>query len=264
MTKLLLALLIASVSPFTEPLKFLRHGNLVKAPDTLVPTVEMTVWDPHENKEVKYKGYPANALLDKIYGREWRKIEDVLFTCADGYQPSIPVQRFLKNEALFAFERLGEDFSLVNTLQANEKVTLAPFYLVWNNLKSPELKAQKADGWPYQVMVVDLVDPGDRFPHMAPAKNSSTAVMRGFSEFRQHCFACHKVNGDGGDKSFDLNQPVSVTKYWKEDWLKKWILKAPEIRKGTTMPALAIQGKEGEKIADDIIAYLKAMSPREE
>ena len=94
----------------------------------------------------------------------------------------------------------------------------------------------------------------------APPKNSSAAVKRGFGEFREHCFACHKVNGDGGDKSFDLNRPVSVTKYWKDDWLKKWILNAPDIRPGTTMPALVVQGNEGDKIADDIIAYLKAIA----
>jgi mono/diheme cytochrome c family protein len=262
-TKILVALLLAHVPFFAgEPLKFLRRGNPVTAPTTYVPAIEMTVWDPHENKEVKYKGYPANALFDKIYGSEWRKMDDVLFTCTDGYQPLIPVEWFLKHEALFAVERVGAEFSVVNTTQANEKVTLGPFYLVWNNLNSPELKARKAEGWPYQVTTVDLVDAAEKFPQMAPPKNSPATVKRGFSEFRQHCFACHKVNGDGGDKSIDLNRPVSVTEYWKEDWLKKWIVNAPAIRPGSMMPALPIQGTEGNKIAEDIIAYLKAIAAR--
>ncbi len=268
----ILALVLALTLPLSaraeSELKFLIHGKPVKTLsqtelEKLVPAQELTVWEPHEAKEVKYKGFPANALLDKVYGNEWRKIEDVLFTCTDGYQPSIAVERFLKYDGLFAFERVGTEFMVTNTLQANEKVTLGPYYLAWNSIKAPELKAQKGEGWPYQVTTVDLVDVADRFPHMTPPAKASAAVKRGFAGFRQHCFSCHAVNGDGGNKSIDLNKPVSVTEYWKEKWLKRWILNPTSLRPGTLMPSFGVEGKAGEKAVDEIVAYLKAMAPKE-
>ena len=53
-----------------------------------------------------------------VYGSEWRKMDDVLFTCTDGYQPLLPVEWFLKHYALFAVERVGAEFSVVNATRS--------------------------------------------------------------------------------------------------------------------------------------------------
>jgi cytochrome c2 len=222
------------------------------------------VWEPHELKEVKYLAIAAKPLFDKIYGAEWKKAEDALFTCADGYQPTLSVPRFLKYDGYFAIERVGTDFTVTKKQEANVVADLGPLYLVWKNLDKPELRAEDLLAWPYQVVTIDFVDLVDRFPHMMPPKNASAAVKRGFNHFRQNCFMCHKVNGDGGDKSIDLNRPFSVTEYWNPKWLKRWITDPTQIRPGTVMPPFPTPGKEGEKMIDDLIAYLKVMTTKKD
>lgn len=218
----------------------------------------ITVWEPHEKKEVTYQAIRVAPLFDALTGKEWRKIEDVVFTCLDGYQDVIPSAEFSKGEAFLAFARNDKtEFSVTNTLQGNEVVPLGPYYLIWNNLHDESRRSGK--GWPYQVKSISFLNAEERFPKIAPPKNSPPPVKRGFAAFQKNCFTCHAVNGDGGNKSIDLIQPFSPVEYWKEPWLKRWIINAAEIRPGTTMPSLAVQGKEAEKVAADIIAYLKAM-----
>ncbi len=220
----------------------------------------ITVWEPHEKKEVTYVGFRAAPLFDALTNKEWRKIEDVVFTCVDGYQAVVPSERFSKGEAFLVFQRTDKiDFTLTNTLQGNETVVLAPFYLVWNNLNDEAQKGEGAKGWPYQVKAISFLNAEERFPKIVPAKNSPPPVKRGFVAFQKNCFTCHAINGDGGNKSIDLIQPFSPVEYWKESWLKRWIINPAELRPLTTMPALPAQGREGEKMAADIIAYLKAM-----
>ncbi len=226
----------------------------------LVAPETITVWEPHEKADVTYVGFRANALFDAMNEKEWRKIEDVVLTCVDGYQAVIPTARFLKHDAFLAFERQGSgEFMVTNTLQGNERVPLGPFYLIWDNREKPDVKAEGAHGWPYQVKSVSFLNAVDRFPKIAPPKGSPPPVKRGFVAFQKNCFSCHAVNGDGGNKSIDLVAPFSPVEYWREDWLKRWIVNPAELRPTTTMPALSVSGKEGERLAADIIAYLKAM-----
>ncbi len=224
------------------------------------PLEAITVWEPHEKKEVTYVGFAAAKFFDVIAGQDWRKIEDVVFTCLDGYQAVVPSKRFTEHDAFLVFERTGQpEFQVINSLQGNEVVSLAPFYLVWDNKNKPELKAESGKGWPYQVKAISFLNAEERFPKIAPPKSSPPPVKRGFVAYQKNCFTCHAVNGDGGNKSIDLVLPFSPVEYWKEDWLKRWILNPTELRPGTTMPSLAVNGKDGEKMTADIIAYLKAM-----
>lgn len=225
-----------------------------------VPIETVTVWEPHEKADVTYSGIRAAALFDTLNNKEWRQIEDVVLTCLDGYQAVIPTSRFTQYDAFLVFERQGNpEFTVVNTLQGNEKVALGPFYLVWDNREKAELKAGGAHDWPYQVKAVSFLNAEERFPMIVPPKGSPPPVMRGFVAYRKNCFTCHAVNGGGGNKSIDLVSPYSPVEYWKEPWLKRWIVNPTELRSGTKMPALSVQGKEGEMIASDIVAYLKAM-----
>ncbi len=220
----------------------------------------ITVWEPHEKVEVTYVGYRAVALFDALSNKEWRKHEDVVFTCLDGYQAVVPASRFTQHDAFLAFARSDNpEFTLINQLQGNEKVALGPYYLVWDNREKPDLKAEGGHGWPYQVKSVSFLNEEERFPRIAPPKGSPPPVRRGFVAFQKNCFTCHAVNGDGGNKSIDLVHPFSPVEYWREPWLKRWIVNPSELRPATAMPSLSLPGKDGEKVAADIIAYLKAM-----
>lgn len=252
-----------------DPVTFRQGGKEVKRLtraelEKAATPQAITVWEPHESREVTYEGFPFQKLLSAAYGESWKKTEEILFTCADGYQPSLPVTRFLETPAYLVYERKGSDFELVNRLQGEEEVRLGPYYLVWDNLKDPQREAKGASGWPYQVVGVDLVKFAERFPRMAPPPRASAKVIRGFTAFREHCFTCHSVNGDGGLKGIELNYPVSVTEFIKRKWLLQWILDPGKIRLKTTMPALNPALKDRLKIAEDIVAYLEAMAKRKQ
>lgn len=225
----------------------------------ITPVTKLKVFEPHEQKEVTYKGFAANPLLDKFFGKDWQKSDEVLFTCADGYQASVPVSYFQKHRGFLVYERPGSEFKVTNTLQGNEVVPLGPFYLVWDNLKTPELRNSHGTHWPYQVTEVSLIEFSETFAQMIPPKPSKN-VKSGFALFKTHCMTCHTINGDGGDKSVELNYPVSVTEYMKPEWLVKWIDDPPAIRYNSRMPRLNPNMPHRQEAIKDIVAYLKAMA----
>ena len=222
---------------------------------------DIVVWEPHERKEVTFKAFAADDLLTKVYGADWRKSEEALFTCADGFQPSLPTAEFDAHKGYLAFEREDDpDFSVASA-DNGEKVSLRPLYLIWENIKDASIRKQGTiPGWPYQVTSVDLIRFADRFPRMAPPAGSSADVRRGFFEFRKRCLACHTVNGDGGGKGVELNYPANPTEYWNEAWLKRWITDPRSVRYNTEMHAFDRSGASWERDRDDVIAYLKAMA----
>lgn len=225
-----------------------------------LPVTEITVWEPHEDKSVTYEGFAIGKLFAAVYGDTWKEIDEVLFTCVDGYQPVLPMDRFTRHAGYLVYRRQDQAvFNVQNRFQNEKDVPLGPYYLVWDNLKSDELRADGANGWPYQVVGIDLVNFVDRFPRLSPPEDASAQVKKGFVAFRENCMACHTVNGEGGDKAPELNYPVSVTEYVPEAWLRKWIMDPRTIRYNATMPAFASHPKP-DVLIDDVLAYLKAMA----
>lgn len=225
-----------------------------------VPVTQIAVWEPHEDKTVTYEGFDAAKLFGALYGDQWKEIDEVLFTCADGYQPVLPVDRFKQYAGFLVYRRLDQDvFNVQNRFQNEKDVPLGPFYLVWDNLHSDELRAQGANGWPYQVVSIDLVNFADRFPRLSPPKTASDEAKRGFLAFRENCMACHTVNGEGGNKAPELNYPMSVTEYLSDDWMRKWLMDPRSIRYNSTMPGFASH-PDPDKLVDEVLAYLKTMA----
>jgi mono/diheme cytochrome c family protein len=261
----LLSTSLLSSMVWSNELVFKNHGKVVKTLsleqiEKLIPSKTIMVFEPHELENRVYVGFPVNAFFTEVYGENWKEAEEILFTCSDGYQSSIPSARFKEYPAYLVYGRADKkEFTLINKLQNNEFVKLGPFYLIWDNLRYPELKAEDGEGWPYQVTTIDLINFSDRFPNMSPPKGSSEAVKNGFLAFRNHCMTCHTINGEGGGKSVELNYPASVTEYFKEPWLVRWIDKPTSVRYNTTMPALNPDLKDRETTIGNIIAYLKAM-----
>lgn len=261
-----LALSLATASAQNSiDIEFKDNGQTVKALPldelrAIAPAVSIKVFEVHEKAERVYRALPARPVLDKIFGRNWEKAQEIVFTSIDGYQPSIPVAKLLAHDAYFAFAHEdGTPFTLINKLQNNEIVQLGPLYLVWDNIKSKELLDAGASDMPYQIKRVELkLVPS--FPDMIPPAGSSAEAQRGFMRFRQHCMACHTINGEGGGKAPELNYPVSVTEYIKPEYLKRWIVSPQSIRYNTTMPGLTGAILDRETATEELIAYLKAMS----
>ncbi|SDY00552.1 cytochrome c [Nitrosomonas sp. Nm58] len=228
--------------------------------DKIATASPLRIFEAHEQRARIYQAYPARQLFDQVFGEEWRAAEEIVFLCEDNYQPSIPVAKFLAYDAYFAFASADDSlFMLTNVLQNNEMVKLGPLYLVWDNLKSSELREEGAVDMPYQVIGIELASFAARFPKLFPPVKASQEVQRGFLHFRKYCIACHTINGQGGGKAPELNYPLSVTEYIKPEYLKRWMDNPSSIRYNTAMPALAAETPAREKVMEEIIAYLQAM-----
>lgn len=229
-----------------------------------IPVSRITVWEPHEDKNVTYEGFEIGKLFAAVYGDQWQQIDEVLFTSVDGYQPVLPVDRFNKHGGYLVYRRLDQEaFKVQNRFQNESDVPLGPFYLVWDNLRSDELRGEGANGWPYQVIGMDLVNFADRFPRLSPPEDASEQAKKGFVAFRENCMACHTINGDGGDKAPELNYPMNVTEYLSEEWIRTWMMDPRSVRYNATMPAFASHPNPN-LLADEVIAYLKAMARRKQ
>src|SRR5262249_3575946 len=138
----------------------------------------------HEGKERLYRAVPMARLLRAVYGDAWKKADEILFTCADGYQPSIPVVKFLQHPGYLAVARADQErFTLVNKLQNHQLVALVPSPLVGDTRTPPALKNGGASPQPYQVVGLDLIDFATKSPGMAPPAGASAQARRGFLAF---------------------------------------------------------------------------------
>lgn len=247
------------------PVSFSIHGKPVAQlsfadMEKKAGTAQVTVWEPHEDRNVTYEGFDARKLFTAVYGDDWKKADEVLFTCVDGYQPVLPRDRFDRHASYLAYKRLDQEaFNIQNRFQDEKDVPLGPFYLVWDNLDSKELRDQGASAWAYQIVGVDLVTFADRFPRMSPPNAASDKAKRGFLAFRENCMSCHTINGEGGGKAPELNYPMSVTEYFSDAWMRKWILDPRSIRYTSTMPDFSSHPKP-DVLVDEVLAYLKTMA----
>lgn len=254
----------SSTSAVAESLSFSDHGRAVRTitvddARALVAPASVTVAEPHESRPRTYLAIDATKLLDAAYGAGvWRKAEEILFTCRDGFQVPIPTADFGHAPAFFAIGFPdGAPFHIANLKENEPDVELGPFYLVWTT--PPSGQAVGGDEWPYQIVGADLIEFADRYPNIVPPPRSPAAVTRGFHAFVSYCLACHTLNGQGGAKAPELNYPVNVTEYYRTDWLKRWIDDPTKIRFSTTMPALAPETPDRARTIDDLVAYLAAM-----
>ncbi len=226
------------------------------------PPQAFTVYEPHlsvgdRHVAIRYVGYPAIAVFERILGKDWRdRGESVEFRALDGYVSRLPAGRFLKEKAYLVFARQdGAPFTVTNIRQNEKDVPLGPYYLVWDNIGNPALLAEGARNWPYQVAVVKLVTLSDAalLPKGLPARHRKGAAL-----VKTHCLNCHKVNGYGGEK-FEGNLAEIAKDYDRADFLRLLLVPAAE-RDGSTMPSLSDRLPEAERrrIAGAILDYLRA------
>ena len=262
-----LVALVAVADSETPGLSFARHGEPV-ATATLeslrerFPTSRVRVREPYETSEVSFEAFSLAVVLDAIYSPSWRDEEELLFTCIDGYQPTVPVRRVLKHRAWLAFGRVGKaEFSILKLESGQQKrIELGPFYLIWENLDDAQVRQEGDYGWPYQLVGVDLIRTADRFARMLPPVGAADEVRDGFAAFRVHCSRCHTINGEGGRIGPELNSPVSAVELRDAAWLRRWLDDPSQIAPESRMPRLNPALPNRERTLSAILSYLEAMS----
>jgi mono/diheme cytochrome c family protein len=257
----------ASADATLPALRFSRAGEPVARRDlawmrAAAPASTVRVHEPYESQAIPFQALPFARVLDAVYGPGWRHEEEILLTCRDGYAPTIPVARVLDHRPWLAFARADQPGFTVEKRESGElkTISLAPFYLVWENLDDPTVRQQADYGWPYQLVAIDLIRARERFPKMAPPEGSSPQVMRGFAAYRVHCSKCHALNGEGGSIGPELNAEISPVEYRDPAWLRGWIEDPSRIRPNARMPALNPALPDRAAVVDQILAYLAAMA----
>lgn len=250
-----------------ESIAFARRGRPVTAMGPAQMQVKtgalsVRVFEPYEKDEAEFLAFPLAEVLDAVYSPSWRTEDEILFTCLDGYRPSVPVARVLAHSAWLAFSRHDTgSFTILKPESGQKKrVDLGPFYLVWENLHDAVIRQEGDYGWPYQLVGIDLVSTGEQFRAMAPPADASAQVTLGFQAFRIHCSRCHRLNGEGGEIGPELNPASGKTRYYDRGWLGAWIRDPDSMRPGTRMPPLNAVLPDREASVQAIIAYLYAMS----
>jgi mono/diheme cytochrome c family protein len=263
-----LAWIVAAVSAGAETLEFRRHGQPVATRTladlrAIAPAETVRVLEPYEEREASFRALPLAAVLDAVYGASWRTEDELLFTCRDGYQPTVPVARVLAHRAWLAFERPGAPAFTIRKFESGRRqdVSIAPFYLIWDNVNDARVRAEGDYGWPYQLVGVELIRSRERFPNMAPPASAPAEVQRGFAAFRIHCSRCHTVNGEGGRVGPELNAPDRAAGRREPGWLRLWISDPNRVAPGTRMEPLNPALPDRDAVIASIIAYLQAIAP---
>jgi cytochrome c2 len=219
----------------------------------------LTVDNPTDSKYKTYQGILLTALLDQVFGNDWKQFDAIKFIAEDGYNLVIPTTVVRAHTGMIATGERGiEGFSRLKRENA-DSINPGPFFLVWENIKDTIAKQEHWLGWPWQLSAIELTSFAKEYPHSAPPDNSNNQVKQGFLDFQQHCMKCHSINGDGGSVGLELNYPVNVTEYWQEQWLTKFIANPQSIRANSKMIAFYRDVENREALIASIMEYLKAM-----
>lgn len=228
-----------------------------------IPTIIVTVWEPHENQNVQYRAFKLSDVLYSYYQQSWGSSDIIVFTCADGYRSSIPTERIKSFPAYLAFERVGSsDFVVDNLLQNEEHVKLGPLYLIWDNLNYKELLEDGAVHWPYQIVNISPSTLSTMFPQIVPKRGSTSGAVRGLALFSKYCLSCHRINGAGGEKGPELTNILGFPNQNKEamKYVYEYIINPRQVNPQSKMPSLADSLTDREKAVTEIIDYLDAIN----
>lgn len=203
---------------------------------------------------IEYHAVPAENVLNHLLGSGWSKSQDEIeLRALDGYLARIPVAKLKRYRAYFAVARAdGSAFTVDNPAQQETNLPLGPYYLIWDNVNSPELIREGATFWPYQVSTVSLRAPAmhSLMPEGMPPQYRPQAELA-----QKYCLSCHLVNGYGGDK-MPINLADRVKRLSEPDFLT-WVLDPAAVDAYTAMPAMApmLPQAERERIARELYDY---------
>lgn len=212
--------------------------------------------DPVFHRKKTYEAVPLVGVLRKIggYARANAATTQVVFECADGYNPSMPLQKVLSRKAYLALRDAdapaGQDWTTV-VGKTGEVKTVAPFYVVYTDVPP----ADETFKWPYNLVRIRLQPAADELARLHPTGTPE----RGYALFRTHCLTCHALNGLGGAMGPEMNFPKNITEYWREADLRAFVRNPASYRQGSKMPAIGEQQVSDTDLGE-LLGYLRFMA----
>lgn len=234
----------AVLLPKVDELKRLLAESPIEV-EVVKPQLVEGKYRPH----VVYLGYSVEKVLRAIFGNQWKTAAaDIEFRALDGYVSRIPIERFDRYHAYLVFAKKNSSDFKVNSRHERD-VSLAPYYLVWDNIRHPDLIKEGGTYWPYQVNEIMISLSSGK--NMGPEKTSQRTL-----ELEKYCLACHRVNGYGGNKApLDL---AERTKILGEEKFITWVLNPSSIKSDAGMPPIAegMPKSDRQALARRLFEYL--------
>ncbi|MDD5151623.1 MAG: c-type cytochrome [Flavobacterium sp.] len=242
------AIAIAQTEIKLDLLDLQKKNKLGK--DTIVTIAN----DPVYHKQKKYKAVNASLLIKNEI--DLTKIDPkntkIVFECIDGYKPEMPLELFLNANSYLAFQDVdapkGSNWETI--LKDGNEMNAEPFYIVYPSVSDKDTHYK----WPYNLVKMYLEPLNKSIIELYPLKNRK--LESGYVLFKNYCLTCHSINRIGGTMGPELNEPKSVTEYWKEKELVDYIVNPASFRNKVKMPTLGITKQQSQEIVD----YLKYMS----
>jgi mono/diheme cytochrome c family protein len=265
-TKLLLGVLLSlALGPYSHAadLEFAIDGQPVKAIaiEVLSQKVQpqtVEVKDPVYGRLIRYEALPLKAVLQEVFGADWRQYDALGLRSQDGYTPIMPARVLEQHAAFIALKEAGQSGFPRVTLPNGETLDPGPLYVVWENIHDVSAKNDPALAWSWQLARVSLHRAASLYGRSTPAAESNANVKAGFTAFQTHCVKCHAINGEGGQVGPELNAPTSVTANRNDDWIRQFVRDPRSLNPQSKMPAWE-SGRDTHQI-DSILAYLHYMA----
>ncbi len=191
----------------------------------------VTVDDPVYQSKKTYEAVPLEEVL-RLGGAGDSVGDDLVFHCADGYAPTLPLEKLKGQKGYLAFrdttERGGDGWKKV--LQGKTWLSPAPFYVVWEGPLGDV-------PWAYQVVGLEVVRFAQKFNRIFPTGVERTdPIYLGFQIFKSSCLKCHSLNLQGGDQGPELNYPKNILEYWDRDTVRQFVRDPESFRVRSKMP----------------------------
>jgi cytochrome c2 len=214
-----------------------------------LPIETRRVYEPLSKRVQTLRGYPARDVLRATLG-EVPTSGLVLVKCRDGYHASIPAEKFRDSDdlgALFAFAVEGRDAFTVTSAASGNDVELSPFYVVWSSTTAVSNSA-------FAYRAFALAHREALPPVLTDVPES---VAPGAAAFAKRCASCHALGDYGGKFGPQLLEPIPISSWVDDRYLRRWVLEPESMRAGTNMPGLPEDLPDREATADAIVAYLR-------
>jgi mono/diheme cytochrome c family protein len=205
-----------------------------------LPLAGVTVHDPVFGNVKHYEGFWLEDVL-RFAGIDFSGDNVLVFSALDGYQARLTKLPQSHAKPLIAVRDLDFQNGWEFFMHGKEKITPAPFYLVWQTSAKSSAQTNASAyslPWPYQISHIELRPAVESKLRLFPkGAESRPDVLRGFDTFSKSCIACHSINLEGGVLGPELNIPKNITEYRDRHYLIEFIKDPSSFRAKSKMPS---------------------------